>query len=75
VRRAHERVDDLARARRLVGTIDPDLRQRGIDRQLAGDARGVRVEDARANAPVGEEVDEELGLGEVGGGVGALQKR
>lgn len=75
MRRAHERIDDLGRARRVVGSIDPDLRQRHVGRQLAGDARGVRVEDARANAPVFEQVDEEVRLGEVGGGVDAFQKR
>jgi len=39
------------------------------------EARGVRVEDAGANAPFGEMVGEELRLGQVGGGVDALQKR
>ena len=75
MRRAHERIDDVARARRVVGAIDPDLRQRRVERQLAGDARGVGVEDARANAPVFEEVDEEMRLGEIGCGVDPLQKR
>ena len=75
MRRAHERIDDVARARRVVGAIDPDLRQRRVERQLAGDAAGVRVEDARANAPVFEEVDEEVRLGEIGCGVDPLQKR
>ena len=75
MRGAHEGVDDLSRAPGLVGAVDPDLRQRRVDRQLAHDARGVRVEDARANAPAGEEVQEELGLRKVGGGEDAFQKR
>ena len=75
MRRAHERLDDAARARRVVRAIDPDLRQRRVERQLAGDAGGVRVEDARANAPVFEEMDEEVRLGEIRGGADALQKR
>ena len=33
------------------------------------------VENARPDAPLGEEIDEKMGLGEVGGCVDALQKR
>jgi hypothetical protein len=51
-------VDQVARALRVRGVIDPDLGKRGVDRQLAGEARGVRVEDACANAPVGKKVGE-----------------
>ena len=47
----------------------------GRERLPYGDARGVGVEDARANAPVFEEVDEEVRLGEIGCGVDPLQKR
>jgi hypothetical protein len=68
-------VDERAGALGVRGIVDPDLWQRGVDRQLAGEARGVRVEDARANAPFGEMVGEELRLGQVGCGVDALQKR
>jgi len=75
VARLHEGVDDLARPRRVAGPVDPDLRQRCVDRKLAYDARGVRVEDACANAAGGEQVEEELRLGQVGGGEDALQKR
>jgi hypothetical protein len=55
--------------------VHPHLRARHVDGKLAGEARGVRVEDARPDAPVGEEVYEEMGLGKVGRGVDALQKR
>jgi hypothetical protein len=70
---AQEGFDDVLRARRVGGIVDPDLRERCVDRQLAGEARGVRVEDACANAAMGEEVDQEVRLGKVGGGVDALQ--
>jgi len=73
VSRAQEGIDDLFRARRVGRVVDPDLRQRCVDGQLAGEAGGVRVEDARANAAMGEQVEEEVRLGEVGGGVDALQ--
>ena len=53
--------------------VDPHLGQRGLDRQLAGEARGIRVEDAGTNAAMAEEVDEELRLRQVGRGVDALQ--
>ena len=75
MRRLHEGVDDLARARRVAGAVDPDLGKRGVHRKLARDALGVRVENTRANAPAGEQVEEELRLGQVGGGEDALQKR
>jgi hypothetical protein len=68
-----ERIDQCPRAFGVVGVIDPHLRQRGFDRQLAREAGGVRVEDARANASMGEEVDEEVRLGKVGRGVDAFQ--
>jgi len=51
-------VDQPARALGVRGVLDPDLGKRGLDRKLAGEARGVRVEDARANAPFGEMVGE-----------------
>jgi len=68
-------VDEAAGALGVRGIHDPDLGKGCLDRQLAGEARGVRVEDAGANAPFGEMVGEELRLGQVGGGVDALQKR
>jgi hypothetical protein len=68
-------VDESASALGIRGIVDPDLGKGCLDRQLAGEARGVRVEDARANAPFGELIDEELRLGQVGGGVDALQNR
>lgn len=55
--------------------VHPDLRAGDIDGKLAGEARGVLVEHARPDAALGEKVDEEMGLREVGGGVDALQKR
>ena len=67
--------DEIARARLVGGILDPELRQRGLDGQLARDARGVRVEDAHAHAARGEQVGEELRFGQVGGGEDALQKR
>jgi len=51
-------VDQPAGALGVRGIVDPDLGKRGVDRQLAGEARGVRVEDPCANAPVGEMVGE-----------------
>ena len=66
-------LDRLARARRVQVALDPDLRQRCIDGKLARQARRVGIEDARGNLAGGEVVEEELGLGEVGRGVDALQ--
>jgi hypothetical protein len=63
--RAKEGVDQLARARRVVVALHPQLRERRVDRQLARDARGVRVEDARANAAIGEMVREQVRFGKV----------
>jgi len=73
--RAKVLVDQPAGALGVRGILHPDLGERGFDRQLAGEARGVRVEDAGANAPVGEEVGDKLRLGQVGRGVNPLQKR
>jgi hypothetical protein len=56
--RAQVFVDQPAGALGVGGIDDPDLGKRGFDRQLAGEARGIRVEDAGANAPVGEMVGE-----------------
>ena len=66
-------VDYFASARRVLRVHDPELRERGIDGKLAREARGVRVEDLRANAPVGEPVGEEVRFGQVGRCVDALQ--
>src|SRR4051794_28648592 len=55
-------VDDLACAVRIVGFLDPELRGGGVDGKLAGDAGSVRVQDANAHAPVGEEIREEVSL-------------
>jgi hypothetical protein len=49
-------VDMRAGALGIRRIHDPDLRKGCLDRQLAGEARGVRVEDARANAPFREMV-------------------
>jgi len=68
-------LDRLAGAWRIQVALDPDLRERGIDRKLARQARRVGIEDARGDLAGGEVVDEELGLGKVGRGVDALQKR
>jgi len=68
-------VDQLAGASGVCRAVDPDLRQRGLDRQLAGEALRVDVEDARADAVLGEQVREELRLGEVRRRPDALQKR
>jgi hypothetical protein len=51
-------VDEAAGALGVRGIHHPDLGKRGFDRQLAGEARGVRVEDACANAALGEVVGE-----------------
>jgi hypothetical protein len=51
-------VDETAGAFGVRGIHDPDLGKGCLDRQLAGEARGVRVEDARANAPFGEMIGE-----------------
>ena len=67
--------DQLPGTSCIAGILDPDLRQRRFDRQLAGDARGVRVEDAHANAPIREEIREEVRLRQVRRGVDPLQKR
>lgn len=66
-------VDERLGAPGLGILLDPHLRQRRLDRELAGEARGIRVEDAGANAAMAEQVDEELRLREVGRGVDALQ--
>jgi hypothetical protein len=56
--RAQVLVDEAAGAPGVRGIHDPDLGEGRVDGQLAGEARGVRVEDARANAPFGKVVDE-----------------
>ena len=73
--RAEERVDQLARSSGVIGALHPDLRQRGLDRQLPRDARRVGVENARADAVLCEQVREELRLGKVRGRPDAFQKR
>ena len=73
--RAQEFVDHGARARRVVGILDPQLREREVDRELPREARGIRVEDPGANAPGCEEICEEVGLRQVGRGMDALQNR
>lgn len=59
----------------MAGVVEPDLRTGGVDGQLAGDAGRVGVEDAGSDAPVAQQVDDELRLGEVGRGVDPLQNR
>jgi hypothetical protein len=56
-------IDQAARAGGIVGPVDPDLREGRLDRQLARDARRVGVEDACADAMLGEQVREEVRLG------------
>jgi hypothetical protein len=73
--RTHVLVDERPRPLGVGGIVHPHLRPRGIDGKLAGQARGMRVENTRADAPVGEQVYEEVSLGKVAGGVDALQKR
>ena len=51
----------------------PDLGQRGVERQLARDARGVRVEHVRDDAMVPEHIPDEMCLEQVGGDVDFLQ--
>jgi hypothetical protein len=69
------RIDQVPRAVRVGGIHDPHLRQRAIDRQLPGEARGVRVEDTYANAPMREKVCEEVRLRQIRRGIDPLQKR
>lgn len=57
----------------LGGILDPHLRQRGIERQLARHARGVGVEDVRGDAVLLERIADEMRLRQVGRGVDALQ--
>ena len=72
-RRAQELADQLARPPGLGIVLDPDLRERRVDWQFARHARGIRVEDARANATMREQVQQELRFGKVGSGEDALQ--
>jgi hypothetical protein len=73
--RAKEFVDDRAGAIGIRGVLHPELGERRVDRQFAREARGVRVEDSRANAPGFEQICEEVRLRQVGCGVDALQNR
>ena len=59
----------------MGGIVHPHLRTRHVHGKLAGEARGVLVEHTRPDAAPGEQVDEEVRLGKVAGGVDALQKR
>jgi hypothetical protein len=67
--------DEAQRVGRQLGILDPHLRERRLDRQLAGDAGSVGVEDAGADARARQVVDEDLRLGKVRRGEDALQKR
>ena len=73
--RAQEFVDHRASAGRVVGILDPQLREREVYREFPREARGIRVEDPGANAPGCEEICEEVRLRQVGRGVDALQNR
>jgi hypothetical protein len=73
--RAKELVDHRKRAGCVVGLLDPELREREVDRKLAREARGIRVEDPGANAPGCEQICEEVRLRQVGCGVDAFQNR
>src|SRR6476646_2674010 len=70
-----EGFDHLARAGRIAVALHPNLRQRGLDGQLAREARGIGVEYPRGDQLLLQPIDDELRLGEVGGGVDALQVR
>ena len=59
----------------LRGILDPHLRQCRIQRQLAGDAGCIGVEDVRHDAALLERIPDEMRLGQVGGGVDPLQNR
>jgi hypothetical protein len=68
-------VDEGAGARGVGGILDPELGKRRVDGKLAGEARGVRVEDARANAPIREQICEEVCLRQIRRGEDAFQNR
>lgn len=59
--------------RELRRVLDPHLRQRGIERQLARHARRIGVEDVRRDAVVLERIPDEMRFGQVGRGVDPLQ--
>ena len=59
----------------MGGVVHPHLGPCDIDGKLAGEAGRVLVEHTRPDAALGEQVDEEMRLGKVAGGVDALQKR
>lgn len=69
----HEGLDDVARALVVRVAVDPDPGKRSLDGELPGEARGVRVQDARGDPPRGEQIDEDLRLGEMGGCAQPLQ--
>lgn len=70
---SQELVDQDAGAIGVGVALDPHLGKRGVDRQLAREARRVRVEHAGGDEAGGEPIDEEGGLRKVGRGVDALQ--
>jgi hypothetical protein len=74
-RRLQVFIDESAGAVRVGGIFDPHLGQRRVDRQLAGEARGVRVEDSNANASIREQVCEEVRLRQVRRGMDPFQNR
>ena len=60
---------------RLRRILDPHLRQRRVERQLAGHTRRVRIEHVRRDAAVLERIPDEMRFRQVRGGMDALQKR
>ena len=53
--------------------FNPYLGQGRVEGQLAGDARGVRIEDMRGDAALPKRIPDEMRLGQVGGVVDSLQ--
>ena len=74
-RRAQVLVDQVAGARGVGGIVDPYLGKRRLDRQLAREARGVRVEDPSANASIRQQIREEVRLRLVRRGIDPFQNR
>ena len=72
-RAAQEGGDDLARMGFLRGILDPHLRERRVEGQLARHARRVRIEDVGHDAALLERIPDEMRFGQVGGVVDPLQ--
>jgi len=59
----------------IRGIVDPYLRQRRINRQLARNTRGVCIQDAHPNAVASEQIGKQVRLGKIGGAKDALHLR